>query len=69
MDTCDSDDRQVNVTYHLNRLQRIDSDVDYLVTLNADGRVDPYDGAGGDDLRPPHVHAGLGGRPERGGLD
>lgn len=41
MDTCNSDDRQVNVTYNLNRLQRIDSDVDYLVTLNADGRVDP----------------------------
>ena len=41
MDTCSADDRQVNVTYHLNRLQRIDDPVDYLVTLNSEGRVDP----------------------------
>ncbi len=41
MDSCESDDRQVNVTYHLNRLQRIDSEIEYLVTLNSDGRVDP----------------------------
>ena len=41
MDTCDSDDSQVNVTYHLNTLQRIADPVDYLVTLNSQGQVDP----------------------------
>ena len=41
MDSCAADDRRVNVTYHLNRLQRIDSPIDYLVTLNTAGRVDP----------------------------
>ena len=41
MDTCESDDSQVNVTYHLNTLQRIDDPVDYLVTLNSVGQVDP----------------------------
>ena len=34
-------DSRVNVTYHLNRLQRIDDPVDYLVTLNSGGQVDP----------------------------
>ncbi|MTD15525.1 FAD-dependent oxidoreductase [Nakamurella sp. YIM 132087] len=37
---CDSDDRAVRVSYHLNRLQRIEDDTDYLVTLNDDGRID-----------------------------
>jgi uncharacterized protein len=32
---------QVQVSYHMNRLQRLDADHDYLVTLNADGTVDP----------------------------
>ncbi|QNK81631.1 NAD(P)/FAD-dependent oxidoreductase [Nakamurella sp. PAMC28650] len=41
MDTCDSDDSKVNVSYHLNRLQRIEDSVDYLVTLNSEGQVDP----------------------------
>ncbi len=41
MNDCDSDDTQVNVTYDLNRLQRIDDSADYLVTLNSLGQVDP----------------------------
>ena len=41
MDTCDSDDSKVNVSYHLNRLQLIDDSVDYVVTLNSEGQVDP----------------------------
>lgn len=43
MDSCQSTgvDTPVNVSYHLNRLQRIDDPVDYLVTLNSDGQVDP----------------------------
>lgn len=41
MDSCASSETQVNVTYDLNRLQRIDDPVDYLVTLNSDGQVDP----------------------------
>ena len=38
---CDSDDRQVRVSYHLNRLQRIGSATDYLVTLNDGDGVMP----------------------------
>lgn len=41
MDTCDSDDAKVNVSYHLNRLQLIEDSVDYVVTLNSEGQVDP----------------------------
>ena len=41
MNRCASDDTLVNVTYHLNRLQRLDDPVNYLVTLNGDGQVDP----------------------------
>ena len=41
MDTCSSDDDRVKVTYHLNRLQRIDDPTDFLVTLNDSGHIDP----------------------------
>jgi predicted NAD/FAD-binding protein len=44
MDSCDSGetaDTSVNVSYSLNRLQRFDDSVDYLVTLNSEGKVDP----------------------------
>ncbi len=41
MEQCDAPDRQVNVSYHLNRLQRVPGPVDYLVTLNSPGLVDP----------------------------
>jgi uncharacterized protein len=40
MADCDSDDRAVRVSYDLNRLQRLDTDTPYLVTLNSDGLVD-----------------------------
>ncbi|MET3807389.1 putative NAD/FAD-binding protein [Nakamurella sp. UYEF19] len=40
MDSCESSETQVNVTYDLNRLQRIDDSTDHLVTLNSDGQVD-----------------------------
>ena len=41
MDSCDADDTRVNVSYHLNRLQGIEAERDYLVTLNPGTRVDP----------------------------
>ncbi len=41
MDTCRSDDSQVNVSYDLNRLQRLDDPQKYVVTLNSAGQVDP----------------------------
>jgi len=31
----------VKVSYSMNRLQRFDDSVDYLVTLNSEGKVDP----------------------------
>lgn len=42
MDSCTSDENrdQVKVSYHLNRLQRIDDPTDFLVTLNAGGVID-----------------------------
>jgi len=41
MDSCESDDSAVNVSYDLNRLQRIEDPQTYLVTLNSQGQVDP----------------------------
>ena len=40
MDTCRSDDTRVNVSYDLNRLQRLDDPRKYLVTLNSAGQVE-----------------------------
>ena len=40
LDECDSDASRVQVSYHMNRLQRLDEPVDYLVTLNASARID-----------------------------
>ena len=39
--SCAATSGQVQVNYHMNRLQRFDADEDYLVSLNADGAVDP----------------------------
>ena len=41
MDSCRSDDKRVKISYDLKILQRITDDADYVVTLNADGAVDP----------------------------
>ena len=41
MDSCDSDDKRVKISYDLKILQRIADEADYAVTLNADGSVDP----------------------------
>jgi len=41
MDSCASDDKRVKISYDLKLLQRITDDADYVVTLNADGAVDP----------------------------
>ncbi|MEP6560588.1 MAG: FAD-dependent oxidoreductase [Nakamurella sp.] len=41
MDSCRSDDSRVKISYDLKILQRITDDADYVVTLNADGAVDP----------------------------
>jgi len=41
MDSCASDDKRVRISYDLKLLQRITDDADYVVTLNADGAVDP----------------------------
>jgi predicted NAD/FAD-binding protein len=38
---CTADAEQVHVSYDMNRLQRLDSDTRYLVTLNDDGSVEP----------------------------
>ena len=40
LDRCDGGADGVKVSYHMNQLQRIDEPVDYLVTLNADARID-----------------------------
>jgi predicted NAD/FAD-binding protein len=40
LDECDSDASRVQVSYHMNRLQRLDEPIDYLVTLNASSRID-----------------------------
>jgi len=39
LEACTSQAANVRVSYHMNRLHRIDEAVDYVVTLNADGRV------------------------------
>jgi len=39
LEACNSQAANVRVSYHMNRLHRIDEPVDYVVTLNADGRV------------------------------
>ncbi|WP_407548945.1 FAD-dependent oxidoreductase [Streptomyces sp. Pv4-95] len=41
MPSCSADAGQVLVSYHMNRLQRLDAAEDYVVTLNAAERVDP----------------------------
>ena len=41
MDRCQSDDNRVKISYDLKILQRITDNPDYVVTLNADGAVDP----------------------------
>ncbi|MFI5047257.1 MAG: NAD(P)/FAD-dependent oxidoreductase [Acidimicrobiia bacterium] len=41
LDQCDGGADGVKVSYHMNRLQGIDDTRDYLVTLNADGRIAP----------------------------
>ena len=41
MDSCESDDKRVKISYDLKILQRITDDADYVVTLNSDGAVDP----------------------------
>ena len=40
LDACDSDASRVQVSYHMNRLQRLDEPIDYLVTLNGSSRID-----------------------------
>jgi predicted NAD/FAD-binding protein len=39
LDRCDSDAAHVQVSYHMNRLQRLDDPIDYLVTLNGGSRI------------------------------
>jgi predicted NAD/FAD-binding protein len=36
-----SDNDRVTLTYHMNRLQRLEADQQYFVTLNSSGRIDP----------------------------
>jgi uncharacterized protein len=40
LDRCDAGADAVKVSYHMNRLQRLEGRVDHLVTLNADERID-----------------------------
>ncbi len=37
LEDCEEDEQSVSVSYHLNRLQRLDEDRDYVVTLNPNG--------------------------------
>ncbi len=39
LDACNTQTGAVRVSYHMNRLHRLDEPLDYLVTLNDDGRV------------------------------
>jgi predicted NAD/FAD-binding protein len=39
LESCESNASSVRVNYHVNRLHRLDEPIDYVVTLNADGRV------------------------------
>ncbi len=41
LDRCDGDPGKVQVSYHMNRLQRLDEPTDYLVSLNARDRIAP----------------------------
>jgi uncharacterized protein len=41
MASCDSDDRRVRISYDIKRLQRIEDDADYVVTLNDSASIDP----------------------------
>ncbi|WP_329172040.1 NAD(P)/FAD-dependent oxidoreductase [Streptomyces sp. NBC_01477] len=41
MPSCDAPAEQVRIGYHMNRLQRLDASEDYIVSLNAEGLVDP----------------------------
>ena len=47
---------QVTVTYDLTRLQRLDTDTHYLVTLGGTDLVDPVEGHRDDGVRPPDLH-------------
>jgi predicted NAD/FAD-binding protein len=38
---CDTDPARVHVSYNMNRLQRLDVEETYVVTLNGDRRIDP----------------------------
>ena len=53
----------VTVTYDLTRLQRLDTDTRYLVTLGGEHLVDPANGDRPDGVRAPALHAGLGRGP------
>jgi predicted NAD/FAD-binding protein len=41
LDACATDTGSVRVSYHMNRLHRLDEPLDYVVTLNPGARVDP----------------------------
>ncbi len=41
LDRCDGDPGKVQVSYHMNRLQRLDEPTDYLVSLNPRDRIAP----------------------------
>ncbi|MBN2177277.1 MAG: FAD-dependent oxidoreductase [Demequinaceae bacterium] len=40
-DACDAEQRRVLVSYWMNNLHRVEAPDDFIVTLNAEGRVDP----------------------------
>ena len=44
------------VTYHMNRLQALDADREFCVTLNRSEAIDPGEGAAHDLLRAPGLH-------------
>ena len=59
---CDGDAARVHVSYDMNRLQRLDEPIDYVVTLNGGSRIDDDTVLARMTLHAPDVHRRVGRR-------